>query len=218
LDGGAGASYNQGLERVLKGKGAPVPHDDFADFIRRIRAGDAEAAAELLRRHKNEVRLEVRLKLRNPRLRRLFDSMDICQEAFLSFVVRAMAGQYDLDRPENLIALLVVIARRKVDYHARRQLTQRRGRGRVVSPPPGYEPAVAAPGPSDTVEISDWLEQFRRRLTAEERQLAELREQGCSWEEIAAAVGGTAQARRVQLARARERVARELKLDEAGVR
>ena len=38
--------------------------------------------------------------------------------------------------------------------------------------------------------------------------------QGLAWDEVARQLGGTAQARRMQLARAAERVARELGLDD----
>src|SRR5262249_28058855 len=51
----------------------------FADFIRRIRAGDAQAAAQLVQQYESVIRLEVKLRLSDPRLRRLFDSMDTCQ-------------------------------------------------------------------------------------------------------------------------------------------
>ncbi len=192
-----------------------MPDDDFDDFIRRIRAGDAPAAAELLRRYEAVVRLEVRARLRSPHLRRVFDSMDVCQSVFAGFFIRAAAGHYDLDRPDDLLRLLVVIARNKVAYHARRQATRRRGGGRVeegldaVNEPGGREPS-----PSEEVAGAELLEEFRRRLSAEERRLAELRARGRGWAEIAAEVGGTAQARRVQLARAVERVAAELGLDE----
>jgi hypothetical protein len=46
--------------------------------------------------------------------------------------------------------------------------------------------------------------------------LADLRGQGCEWAEIAARVGETAQARRMQLARAVRRVERQLEGCEAG--
>ena len=68
--------------------------------------------------------------------------------------------------------------------------------------------AVVSPGLAGLV-----LGEFRRRLTEEERRLADLRGEGYTWEEIAARVGGTPQARRKQLARAVDRVARELELD-----
>lgn len=72
----------------------------FAEFLRRIRAGDEHAAAELVRRYEPAIRLEVRLRLGDPRLRRVLDSMDICQSVLASFFVRAAVGQYDLERPE----------------------------------------------------------------------------------------------------------------------
>src|SRR5205085_2247872 len=97
--------------------------DSFAQFIRRIRAGDAQAAAQLLQQYEPAIRLEVRLRLRDSRLRRLFDSMDICQSVLGSFFLRAAAGQYDLDQPEQLLKLLVAMVRNKVAYHARRHQT-----------------------------------------------------------------------------------------------
>lgn len=50
------------------------------------------------------------------------------------------------------------------------------------------------------------LDEFRRRLTEEERQLADLRGRGWEWAGIAEKLGGTAQGRRKQLARAIDRV------------
>ena len=54
----------------------------FSDFLRRIRAGDEEAGAELVRRYESVIRLEVRMRLGDSRLR--FGSHDICQSAKLS--------------------------------------------------------------------------------------------------------------------------------------
>ena len=58
------------------------------------------------------------------------------------------------------------------------------------------------------------LEKFRSRLSPEERHLAEQRALGRPWTEIATAVGAPADGLRMQLHRALDRVARELKLDE----
>jgi hypothetical protein len=57
------------------------------------------------------------------------------------------------------------------------------------------------------------VEQVRLRLGAEERRIAELRGEGATWEEVAAALGGTAEGRRKQLARALSRATRALGLD-----
>ena len=94
--------------------------ETFADFLRRIRAGDTEAASELVRKYEPEIRMEAKLRMRDPRLHRVVDSMDICQSVLASFFIKAASGGYDLESPERLLALLVTIARRKVAYHARR--------------------------------------------------------------------------------------------------
>ena len=47
----------------------------FADFLRRIRAGDEQAAAELVRQYEPLIRREVRLQIDDRRLCRLFDSL-----------------------------------------------------------------------------------------------------------------------------------------------
>jgi DNA-directed RNA polymerase specialized sigma24 family protein len=189
--------------------------DTFADFIRRIRAGDEQAAVEMVRRYEPLIRREIRLQLEDRRLSRLFDSMDICQSVLKSFFVRTAAGQYDLDTPEQLQRLLVTMAKNKLASAARGQHRQRRDQRRVAAAGVEKLEGVAAdvPTPSEVVAGKELLERFRQALNEEERQLADLRGEGLAWGDIAARVGGTAQARRMQLVRAVERVARELGLD-----
>jgi RNA polymerase sigma-70 factor (ECF subfamily) len=189
---------------------------DFPDFIRRIRAGDERAAEELVRKYEPLIRREVRLHLEDRRLYRLFDSMDICQSVLASFFVRTAAGQYDLERPEQLLKLLVTMARNKLASAARRQHCQRRDNRRAEEDKPAALQAVAAASPSPSEELAgkELLERVRRALSAEEKQLVELRGQDLTWDDIAAKVGGTAQARRMQLTRALERVAQQIGLDE----
>ena len=92
----------------------------FADFLRRIRAGDAQAAAELVQQYERVIRLEVRARLHDPRLRRVLDSMDISQSVLASFFVRAAAGQYDLEGPEQLQGLLIGMVRNKLAFQVRK--------------------------------------------------------------------------------------------------
>src|SRR5262245_59918292 len=118
----------------------------FADWMARVRTGDAGAAAELVRQHERAVRVAVRVRLTDPRLRRHFDSMDVCQSMLASFSVRAAAGQYDLDTPEQLVGLLVGMARNKCLELARRQTQQKRDFRRVEGEADGA-PAVSDTGP-----------------------------------------------------------------------
>jgi RNA polymerase sigma factor (sigma-70 family) len=189
----------------------------FEDFLRRVRAGDEQAAAELVRRYESAIRVEVRVHLADSRLRRVLDSMDLCQSVLASFFIRVAAGQYDLERPEQLVRLLVTIARNKVANQARRQQAQRRDQRRdVEADRPGHEPAGAEPSPSRVVSGRELLAELRRRLTPAELRVADLRAEGRAWAEIAAALGGTAQARRKQLARALDRVAAQVGLEGRG--
>jgi RNA polymerase sigma factor (sigma-70 family) len=187
----------------------------FADFLERIRAGDEQAAVELVRQYEPVIRREVRLRLHDPRMYRVFDSMDICQSVLKSFFVRAAAGQYDLEEPTDLLKLLVAMTQHKLAFQVRRERYQRRDSRRVVTATP-EELNVAGhdPSPSEQLAGQELLHEFRQRLSEEERRLADLRSQGCAWAEIAAQLGGTPHARRMQLTRAIERVALELGLDE----
>ena len=73
------------------------------------------------------------MRLHDPRLYRLFDSMDICQSVFSSFFVRAALGQYELDQPVQLLRLLTAMSRKKLIDHAREQQAARRGQSPIDS-------------------------------------------------------------------------------------
>jgi RNA polymerase sigma-70 factor (ECF subfamily) len=187
----------------------------FIEFVRRIRAGDGQAAEELVRKYEPLIRREVRLRLEDSRLGRLFDSMDVCQSVLKSFFVRTAAGQYDLGDPSELIRLLVTMARNKLASAARRQHQQRRDQRREAGSPAALDGVTDRdPSPSRVVAGRELLVMVRQRLGPEEREMADLRTQGLTWEEVAGRVGGTAQARRMQLTRALDRVTGELGIDE----
>jgi RNA polymerase sigma factor (sigma-70 family) len=190
---------------------------DFATFIRRIRAGDEQAAKELVERYEPVIRREVRMRMRDPRLNSRFDWTDISQSVMASFFVRAASGQYDLDQPDQLMRLLVVMTRHKLAKQERRHRALRRDYRRVEGCDPAYleEQTGTTPTPSRLVAGRELLETFRARLSDDDRQLADLRGQGCDWAEISAKLGGTPQARRKQLARAIDRALRQLEENEA---
>jgi RNA polymerase sigma-70 factor (ECF subfamily) len=187
------------------------------ELLQRVRGGDADAAAELVRRFEPQIRQEVRLRLRDRRLRRCFDSMDICQSVFSSFFLRAANGGCDLDRPDQLVHFLIAMTRNKLAGLVRHQRAQRRDHRQVIEAGSGQLAAFADRGstPSEQVAQKDLLREFRSRLTEEERLLADRRVQGADWPGIAAELGGTPEGRRKQLARAIERVLQELGLEEA---
>jgi len=108
------------------------PDPSFADLLRRVRGGDQAAATELVRRYEPAIRRSLRLRL-DPRLRCICDSMDLCQAVLCSFFVRAARGQYELDTPQQLLNLLMTMARHKLSKARRDQLRARRDARRVVA-------------------------------------------------------------------------------------
>jgi len=188
--------------------------ESFRELIRRVRAGDDQAAYELVRRYEPAIRVAVRVRLSDPGLRRVLDSMDVCQSVFLNFFMRAASGQFELDTPERLLRLLVTMAHNKLTNLALQQRAARRDHRRVQKGSPDQQELVA-PGPSvsQVVANRELLHEFRMRLSEEERKLADLRALGRSWAEIAAELGEEADTLRMRLTRAIDRVAGELGLE-----
>src|SRR5580693_6545605 len=97
----------------------------FLELIQRVRAGEEAAATEVVQRYERALLREIRLRLRDPRLRRALDSADICQAVLASFLLRAASGQYHLQKSEQLLRLLVVMARNKLASQARHSYVSR---------------------------------------------------------------------------------------------
>jgi RNA polymerase sigma-70 factor (ECF subfamily) len=188
---------------------------DFEELIRRVRAWDQEAAAELVRRYEPAIRRAVRVRLANAQLGNLFDSMDICQSVLRSFFVRAASGQYDLVTPGQVLNLLTAMARNKLASQARKQYALRRDNRRASAiGDAGSQLVSSGDSPSAAIVARDLQEEVQHRLAPDEWQLLELRNQGHAWAEIAAQVGGPAEALRKKLTRAIDRVIDELGLDD----
>jgi RNA polymerase sigma-70 factor (ECF subfamily) len=188
----------------------------FQELVARVRSGDGDAAAELVRRYEPAIRRVVRLRMTDARLRRAFDSMDVCQSVLASFFVRAALGQYELSEPDQLLKLLAQMARHKVTNHMRHERAERRDVARLNDDAEAAG-AVAAgdPSPSRQVAGKELLVEFRKRLSAEEAELADLRAQGREWADIGQERGESPEALRKRLARGLDRVAQQLGLDEA---
>ena len=191
--------------------------ETLGTLLDRIRAGNQQAATELVRRYEPALRRAVRLRLRNRQLRRLLDSSDICQAVLLRFFVRVATGRYDLGTPEQVLKLLATMARTQVVNEALRQQAAKRDCRRLAEAR-AEERDTPAPGssPSDHAAAAELLEKARHLLAPDEWQLLQLRKEGLEWAEIARQLGGTAEGLRKQLARAVARVTRALGLAEVG--
>jgi RNA polymerase sigma-70 factor (ECF subfamily) len=197
------------------GESLMAEESSFEELMRRVRAGDDRAAEELVRRYEPTIRRVVRVRLADAHLQRLFDSMDVCQSVFGSFFVHAALGDYDLATPEEVLGLLISMGKKKVIDQARWAGAARRDFRRVQGGTTRPQLlASTAPSPSQEVAGQELLQEFRRRLSADELCLADQRAAGLGWDEIAAGQGGSPEALRKQLARAIQRVSQELGLEE----
>ena len=191
----------------------------FRELLDRMRGGGADAAAELVEICESTICRVVRLRMRKGSpLRRGLDSLDICQSVLASFFVRSALGQFDLDKPADLLKLLAVMARNKLVDEARRPQVARRELMATDTTSNATEGWVdTRPDASRRVAAKDLLGEVRKRLSDEERYLVEQRVLGRHWAELADELGGTPEALRKQHARAIDRVAAELHLDEVGL-
>ncbi len=168
----------------------------FRDLIDRVRAGDVQAETELVRRYEPIIQLVIRRRLTDSHLRRILDSLDICQSVFLKFFPRAALGQYEIDTEEQLLKLLVTMALNRLRYYSR------------MYPAPdtpmsaATEPVDPHPSPSEVVVLQELVQSVRNRLSEEERRIMDLRAAGFSWADSAAQVGGSPDALRMRYGRA----------------
>ena len=185
----------------------------FSTYVARLRAGDQAALEELVARYTPVIKLEARMRLRSPHLRAVLDSMDVCQSVLKSFFLRAAAGQFDIDRPDDLRKLLVQMTCNKSLEAARHEYAQKRDARRSVELGDEAHQVSGGDDPVGEVEWQELLIRGRQMLSAEERQLSEARAAGQTWDEIAATMGGTPDKLRMQFSRAQDRIAEALGLE-----
>lgn len=188
------------------------PSSDSARFealIRQVRAGDQQAAADLVRAYEPYIRRAARNRLRNSPLRRVLDSLDVCQSVLVSLFHRTAQGQYELETPEQLQRLLVRMVHNKVADAWRRYAIRILGQDGVEP----HDQAEETLPPDEQVCVQELHALVRQNLSSEEWTLWEARESGLSWAELAAQHGGTAESLRKQVSRAIKRVSEILRDD-----
>jgi RNA polymerase sigma-70 factor (ECF subfamily) len=151
-----------------------VEDETFAHLLAQVRSGDGQAVAELVPKYGRLVRFGARLRLTDPRQRRLGDSLDICQSALARSFIR-IAGQADLDCPAPLVRLRVTLVRNQGASAARQQ---RRPADRQRDDGVNVDERVGAAEPGSPVAHRALLQAVPQRLTAEERPPVTLRGRG----------------------------------------
>jgi RNA polymerase sigma-70 factor (ECF subfamily) len=177
--------------------------------MRRVRKGDAAAAAELVRLYGPEIRRAIRVRLTDNRLCRLVDAADIWQSVIGNFFVRAAAGQFDLDNPIQLLKLLKRMAQNKLIDKSRKpepKLTESESLSDV---------AGSCETPSQIVACEELFRKAQELVPDDVKYVAEQRALGREWGDIAAELNTSPDALRKKLDRAVDRLAEQLGLDPA---
>jgi RNA polymerase sigma-70 factor (ECF subfamily) len=157
------------------------------------RAGDEDAARQIVERYVDRLVALVRQRL-SRRLARRVDPEDVMQSVFRTFFDRAKAGEFRLDAPDDLCKLLTRITihktLRQVVFHqaAKRDLKRETAEGED-GPRVLLELLDREPTPEEANVFVDQLEDFLGQLRAQDRQILELRLQGHKNAEIAARMG-----------------------------
>jgi RNA polymerase sigma-70 factor (ECF subfamily) len=169
----------------------------FEHVLERLRRGENDAATEVFQRYAGRLLALARSKL-NPLLRQKTDPEDVVQSAFRSFFHDLGEGQFQLKDWDSLWGLLVVIALRKCRRRVRYYYAARRDvRKEVAAPAPGESSdgdiVLLGQGPtaSEAAILAETLDEMMHDLDDRDRQILQLRLQGCTAPQISESVGYT---------------------------
>jgi len=185
----------------------------FSDLIQLVQQGDANAFKAVMERYGDAIRREIRFILRDSRLRVCVGESDVLQSVALRFFVGMRDDQFDVRTPEDLVGLLKGIARNRVAELVRFWQAQRRDL-RCNQSLPGFELENSSDENHQGLHAlaeAELIEAVSGRLTQEERQILDWRDDGISWAVIAGRIGGSNESVRKRHERAMDRIANELK-------
>lgn len=173
-----------------------MPTPELQEFFAKIQGGDERAVEVMLQEMDPFLRRVIRMRLLDGRLRRAVDTTDILQSLLKDFLRQPAAGEPAESSSDALCAYLAAAVRHKVQTRLRKE---RRNAGSL---PEEWEHASPEPDVGQRVEDQDLAAAIRERLDESARQIFDLKAEGLTWQEVAAKVGGTADASRMRLNRA----------------
>jgi RNA polymerase sigma-70 factor (ECF subfamily) len=190
---------------------------EFSALLERSRAGDQQALTLLVQHYEREVRLMARVLL-GPALRPHLDSLDLVQSVHRSVLIGLHRGRFQLNSPQDLLALALTMVRRKVARQWRHLQRQKRlqsaASGSQDMPDVLISLSSTGDDPARAAQLNDQVRALCRHLTATESTIIEMRLAGYGTAEIGAHLGLTAVALRVRLTRLRQRLRDACVLDD----
>ncbi len=203
---GGGASLRSSDSHVLSDDDSHVlANDDVSEWIRRVKAGDDDAAQLIWNRYAEQI-VEVARRSFGNESRRVSDEEDVAMLALKSLLSGITSGRFpELDNREQLWRLLMVITTRKAAAVIEHNSRQKRGGGLVrgdsalgissESPDPGLMAGFDRfPSEKPAPDLAALMADETRRLIsslpdATARQIAVLKMEGHTHEEIADKLG-----------------------------
>jgi RNA polymerase sigma-70 factor (ECF subfamily) len=189
----------------------------FTDLLQDLRAGD-ELAAKVIVDEYTDALVAVARRQMGSKLARRVDPEDIIQSTYRSLFVRMQDGEYELGDGHDLWKLLVTMTlnkvRRKAKFHrtARRDMAKDQSLGAEAVLPAAGHASDRGPSPEDAAELVDELQTVLERLKPSEREIVELRLQGCSTSEISQETGRAERSVRRVLQHLGERLQKSMEL------
>ncbi len=179
--------------------------------------GQSQAAQQLFDRYVERLLALARSRM-SPQLRAREDEEDVVQSVCRSFFARAREGQFVLERSGDLWRLLAAITinkvRSKAEFHgaAKRKLGREVATGGAEDDSAGSTPPTVGrePAPDDLAAVQEELRHVMAPLAPHHRQMLEMRLQGESVEDIAAATQRTEHQVRRVLGKVRDELERRL--------
>jgi RNA polymerase sigma-70 factor (ECF subfamily) len=186
------------------------PSDDpFAKLISRVRAGDEQAAAQLVAAYEGIIRRRAR-RLLGPRLRVHLDSVDIAQSVNRTLLIGLRRASFAVSTPDELTRLALTLVRRKVARHWRKRKREAECRqsneGMGSAETWAVERASQLEPSADPLQLEELAKKVLDRLDGLDRQLVELRLQGYTTAEAARKLGVSPAFLRNRLSRLRKRL------------
>jgi len=186
--------------------------DSFADFLKRLKAGDDEAARQILERFARQLIAMARRRVDGP-LKHKVDPEDVVQSACKSFFYRYSDGNFDIGNWNSLWGLLTIITVRKCSERIAYHRAERRDAAREVSASqrePAASPELLSrePTPMEAVELSETIDRLLAGLDERERPVVELSLQGFTAREISKRLDRAERTVRLLRERVRKRLER----------
>ena len=181
---------------------------EFEELLELAKSGDSDALSEISQTYAPQIRAIARVQI-GPALQPYLDSVDIVQSIQKSIVTGLVNEKFRFTCREELMALMVLMVKRKVARHWKKLKRQQRLSGEIKKHE-SLQQLITNLVPDRSVDDSPELEQelqiVLNGLHTTDRNLIELRLNGYNTSDAAKKLGLDADVARVRLSRVRKKL------------